>query len=331
MSRRTTLILDRRSILPLVDMKPAMAAVEKVFREYGLGRALMPPKIYLDLPRYRGDFRAMPSYSSGLDVCSLKWVNAHSGNAAFGLPAVMAVILLSDPKTGFPLCVMDGTYLTAVRTGACGGVAAKYLARPESRTIALVGCGAQAKTQLAALREVFSVKSVKVWGKENSLAGNFVKTMKKDGEIMSAAATVRECVIGADIVVTTTPSRKPIVDHHWIGPGTHINAIGADAEGKQELDPQILQNAKIVVDDIRQASHSGEINVPFSRRQLTNKDIYAQLGQIVCGKKKGRIASGEITVFDSTGLAIQDLAVANLVYRKARARNIGKAIDLLGV
>ncbi len=312
-------------------MKKTVQAVEKVFSQYGLGRALMPPKIYLDLPQFNGDFRAMPAFAQSTGKASLKWVNTHANNAKYGLPAVMAVVILNDPKTGFPLSIMDGTVLTSFRTGAAGAVAAKYLARPDSQVVALVGCGAQARTQLTALREVFKIQRVNVWGKEKPVVEKFLKDMKHLKETLAAFATVKECVADADIIVTTTPSRKPVVLAAWVKKGTHINAIGADAAGKQELDPQILKNARIVVDDYRQASHSGEINVPVTKGIITKKDIYAELGQIVCGRKKGRTSDEQISVFDSTGLAIQDLAIADLVYRQAIRAKVGQAVDLLGV
>ena len=145
MPKRKTLILDRKDVMRLVDVKGAIAAVEAAFREYGLGRARMPPKIYLDLPEFAGDFRAMPSYVRKFNLCTLKWVNAHPQNARFGLPAVMAVMIVNDPQTGFPLAIMDGTLATSLRTGAGGAVAAKFLARKDSRVVALVGCGVQAR------------------------------------------------------------------------------------------------------------------------------------------------------------------------------------------
>lgn len=326
-----TLILSRKDINSLISMKQAIAAVEKVFGEYGRGRAVMPPKIYLDLPQFKGDFRAMPAFAAGFAKASLKWVNAHADNSKYGFPSVMAVIILNDPKTGFPLSVMDGTFLTSIRTGAGGAVAAKYLARKDSSVVGLVGCGAQARTQLQALREVFKIKKVHVWGKEKGLVQKFMKDMRRSGEAMIAANSIRDAVSGCDIVVTTTPSRGPIVKVEWVSSGTHINAIGADAKGKEELDPRILKNAKVVVDDLRQASHSGEINVPFAKGILKRKDIHAELGQIVSGKKKGRTSANEITVFDSTGLAIQDLAMADLVFRMALKKKKGRRIDLLGV
>ncbi len=331
MKKFQTLILDKKTIQTLIDMKKAIPAVEAAFREYGLGHAQMPPKIYLELEKFDGDFRAMPVYLSRLNKCSLKWVNAHPGNAKYNLPAVMAVIILSDPQTGFPLSIMDGTYATTLRTGAASGVAAKYLARKDSSRVALIGCGIQGHSQLAALRQIFKIREVNVWGKSEGEVKRFIKEMRRPREIMSASATIASCVQEADIIVTSTPSRAPIVRREWIKKGTHINAIGADAAGKQELDPKILRDAKVVVDDWAQAAHSGEINVPVSLGLLSRADIYAQLGEIVAGKKSGRISQEEVTVFDSTGLAIQDVAVADLIYKTACRRKVGKVVDLLGV
>ena len=319
-----TLILGKKDVEKVVDIKRAIGAVEEAFCEYGLGRAQMPPKIYLDLPEFAGDFRAMPSYARKFKLCTLKWVNAHPQNAAFGLPAVMAILIVNDPRTGFPLAIMDGTLATSVRTGAGGAVAAKYLARRNSSVVALIGCGVQARSQLSALREIFKIKKVRVWGHQKTLAARFIRAMKKSGEAMTVAATIQQCVKDADIVVTTTPSRKPIVQSAWIKDGTHINAIGADAPGKQELDPKVLKRARVVVDDLEQASHSGEINVPIIKGLLKPKDIHATLGEIVAGRKKGRTSPREVTVFDSTGLAIQDTAVASLIYKAALKKGLGK-------
>ena len=310
-------------------MPEVLRVVEKAFVLYGRNSVQMPAKIYLHLDKYNGDFRAMPAYIAGMEVSGLKWVNVHPGNIRFGLPTVMAVIILSDPKTGFPLCIMDATLVTNLRTGAAGGIAAKYLARKNSSVVGLVGCGVQAKTQLLALRELFRIKSVYVWGHKIELAGKFLKDTRRLGLNIRIKESIPECVRDADIVVTTTPARKPIVKSQWIKAGTHINAIGADAKGKEELDPQLLKRAKIIIDDWQQAAHSGEINVPLSRGIISKRDICASLGEVLVGKKKGRENPKEITVFDSTGLAIQDMAVADLVYKRALKKKMGRWVRML--
>lgn len=325
-----TLVLDGRTIKRLVGIKDAMEAVEKVFRYFGKGKAQMPPKVYIYLDKHNGDFRAMPAYVEGFKNCIVKWVNVHPKNKVKGLPTVMAIIILSDAVNGFPLCVMDGTYATALRTGAAGGIAAKYLARGNSRKVGLVGCGVQAKTQLLALKEVLSIDEANIWGVRRSEVLRFLRETKELKDIkIGFSNTVKDCVKDCDIIVTTTPSRKPLVRLRWLKKGVHINAMGADAKGKKELDTRILKQAKIVVDAWEQASHSGEVNVPLSRGNLSKKDIYADIGEIVAGKKRGRTNKSEITVFDSTGLAIQDVAIADVIYRKAVKMQVGKYIRLV--
>lgn len=330
MRRYKTIIIDGVTVKRLVGVKEAIKAIEEAFRYFGEGKAQMPAKLYLHLDKYKGDFRAMPAYIEGLEICGIKWVNVHPGNRRRGLPTVMAMMILSDPANGFPLCVMDATYATALRTAAAGGVAAKYLARGDSRRIALVGCGMQAKTQLLALRELFGIEQVNAWGPDREEALLFVREMRRPtGLKMSAADTVRDCVKDADIIVTTTPSRRPLVRLEWLKEGVHINAIGADAKGKQELDPMILKRAKVVVDAWEQASHSGEINVPLRDGKLSKKDIYADIGEIATRRKRARVNRKEITVFDSTGLAIQDTAIANIIYKKAIRLKTAKYLNFI--
>ncbi len=329
MKYKKTLILTNSEIRRLIGMDEALEAVEKAFVLHGKGAFQMPPKIYLHLDKYEGDFRAMPAYMEGIEACGLKWVNVHPRNSRFGLPAVMALLIFSDPRTGYPLAIMDATFITNLRTGAAGGVAAKCLARRNSSVVGLVGCGAQARSQLLALKILFRIKSVRVWGNRLECAKRFLKETRRFGLNTEIKKNIRDCVRGVDIVVTTTPSRKPLVKSEWIKDGAHINAIGADAKGKEELEPELLKRAKIVVDDWRQARHSGEVNVPLSKGMISRKDIYASLGEVLTGNKKGRTSAKEVTIFDSTGLAIQDIAVANLVYKKAVKKRIGRRVEII--
>ena len=318
--KKKTLLIPASQVASLLTVEGCLRVVEASFRSYALKQALLPPKLYLTLPGGIGDFRAMPAFLSSASACGLKWVNVHPGNRRRGLPTVMALIVLNDPATGFPLAILDGTLITQMRTGAAGAVAAGYLARKDSSVLGLIGCGAQAETQLSFLRERFTLKQVLVWGPTASDRNHFLRRMKRLTGILRPCASIEEVVRSSDIVTTVTPSRSPLIRAQWVKPGTHLNAIGADAKGKQELDPQILKHSRVVVDDITQACHSGELNVPFSKGQITLRDIDATLGEVVAGKKEGRRSSKEITVFDSTGLAIQDVAVASWIYRKALAK-----------
>ena len=325
-----SLVLTASEVLQVLDMDLALAAAEDAFRAYGEGRVNMPPKSYLTLAR--GDFRAM--YGEILlpqgHICGLKWVNVHPGNPQQGLLTVMAKVLLNDPDTGLEFADLDGTHETNFRTGAAGGLAAKYLARPEASRLGFIGAGAQARTQMAAIVKVRPIGEVVVFSRHPERAQAFAEKITAIyGVPARAVATPPEAVRDMDIVVTTTPSLSPVVMRDWVSPGTHINAIGADAAGKQELDPAILRVAKVVIDDWAQARHSGEINVPLSKGEITSEMIYGPLGEIVAGQKSGRENPEEITVFDSTGLIIQDLALAYAIYLKAREKGLGEEKDFL--
>lgn len=313
------LLIGGSEIEELLSMGEALKAVEHSFRLKAEGGTIMPPKLYLDLPQCKGDFRAMPVYIDG--SAGVKWVSVYPDNWRQNLPSIVATIILCDPNTGYPLSIMDGTYITNVRTGAAGGIAVKYLARRDSSVIGFIGAGMQAKTQLLAISEVLpQIKEVKVFDLHRDTSLKYAKEMGGRLSLNIGPVETIEEATEADIVVTTTPSRTPIVKKQHIRPGTHINAIGADAKGKQELEADLLTGAKIIVDDIEQASHSGEINVPLSEGVIKVEDIYGTLGEVVANVKKGRENDEEITIFDSTGLAIQDIICAKLVYEKAKRR-----------
>jgi alanine dehydrogenase len=325
-----SLVLTGSQVMQVLDMDLALASAQEAFRAYGEGRVNMPPKAYLTLAH--GDFRAMYGeiYLADDHICGLKWVNVHPGNPARGLLTVMAKIILNDPDTGLEFADLDGTHITDYRTGAAGGVAVKYLARSNAMRLGIIGAGAQARTQVAAILKVRSIKEIVVYDRHLTCSRPFVEQLVATYGIGARPTeNPAEAVTGMDIVVTTTPSLTPVVEQEWVSPGTHINAIGADAAGKQELDARILTAAKVVVDDWAQASHSGEINVPLARGELTPEQVYGSLGEIVAGKKPARESAAEITVFDSTGLIIQDLALGLAVYQRAKEKGLGEEKDFL--
>lgn len=314
--------VSKQRLDKLLKMEEVIKTVERAFKDKSEGKVQMPPKSYLYFERYKGDLRIMPAYLKSSKIAGVKLVNAHPLNPIrFDMPTVMALIILVSPQNGEVMAIMEGTSITAFRTGAAGAIAIKYLARKDVRTGCFIGAGCQARTQLMGICSVRpSIKKIKVYDKDIQASVLFQKEMAKklnkyrlDIEVMCSA---KEAVKDADVIVTTTPSRDPIIKSNWVKEGVHINAIGADAPFKQELDYMILRKAKIVVDDITQAVHSGEINVPIRKGLLCREDIYTELGQIVTGDKEGRCRPDEITVFDSTGLAIQDISVSNLLFRK---------------
>ena len=318
----STVLLDRSAVKSMMRMADVINVVEEAFKMCGEGRGKMPAKVYLSVEQ--GDFRAMPAALPG--CAGLKWVNVHPRNPSRGLPSVMAVLIYSDPETGYPLAIMDATEITAYRTGAAAAIASKYLARKNPRTMGVIGAGYQAYTQILAHAELFGALSISASDISRAAVDRLAQSLP---HFSIKNCSVQEAV-ASDVVCTLTPSRSPVVKREWIRPGTHINAVGADAPGKQELEPSILKEAIVVIDDLEQASHSGEINVPIQKGMYSIDEIYGTLPEIVAGKKKGRTDSKAITVFDSTGIAVEDIAVAKLLFEKAQQTGGYPSIDLVG-
>ncbi|NNC15380.1 ornithine cyclodeaminase family protein [Corallococcus exiguus] len=315
-----TLLLSARDLRGLYTVELGLEAVERAFLAHGRGDALMPPKVYLSLPKYDGDFRAMPAFLDG--AAGVKWVNAHPNNPRkHGLPTVRAVYVLSDPDTASPLAILDGTLLTAWRTGAAGGIASKYLAKKQPRTLGLVGCGVQARVLIDAHHALFGDLELLLADASAQAAEALQK--EKGGRVVSLQEAS-----GADIVCSATPARAPVVRREWVQAGTHINAMGADAPGKQELDPRLLVEGRVFIDDADQALHSGEVNVPLHDGLIQAEQLAGTLGEVVAGRKPGRTGT-EVTVFDSTGLAVQDVALARALYDVALAKGVGQRFDLV--
>jgi len=330
-----TLILTEKDVKQLLSIEEVTEAVELAFAEKGLKRVQTPAKPYVFYEKYNGDLRAMQSYLEGLDISAVKVVSVYPENRVkHHLPTVMATLTVVDPRNGAPIAIMGGTWITDMGTGAAGGVAAKHLARKTPKVVGLIGAGAQARTQLLAILSLYGkLDEVRVWSRTKETRETFIKEMKPSCADkvaqMVAVEQAENSVRGADILITTTSSTAPLVIDDWISPGMHINCIGADAPGRQEIDPAILKRAKIVVDDLEQASKSGEINVPLSQGKLKPEDIWGELGEIVAGMKQGRTGDEEITVFVSTGLAIQDAVTANIAYKKAMAHRMGQIVEII--
>ena len=318
------MLVKKEMVAKVLTMKDVVNIMETTFRFHGQGKVEQPPKSYLIFQH--GDMRSMPSHINAptMDIAGIKCVTVHPNNRKLGLPTVMATILLIDPKTGYNIAVMDGTLITDMRTGAAGALAAKYLSKKDSKVAGFIGAGRQAYTQMEALMVVRKLKLVKIYDLNLKTAQDFAKWINKKYPAVKAVIvkTVNEAAIECDILTTTTPSRAPVVMAKDVSPGTHINAIGADAPGKQELDEALIKKCTIVIDEWEQTSHSGEINVPFAKGVITKKDVHAELGKVVAKLQKGRTNDNQITVFDSTGLACQDIATAYNVYKKLKSKKI---------
>jgi alanine dehydrogenase len=326
-----TLLLNKEDVSENVQMADLIPAVEDAFAAYQKGDAQMPSKSYIDLPEYNGDFRSMPAYldAGDWDAAGIKWVNVHPDNPThYDLPTVMGTMVYSDPENAYPLAIMDGTELTMQRTGAAAAVATDYLAIEDATSFGVVGAGVQSYTQLEAIATVRDIEEVVVSDVNEDAVRAFVEHFQdrfdvREGSISDAG----HC----DVLSTVTPVEDPIVSREDVGDHTHINAMGADAEGKHELSDDLLLDSKLVIDDHDQTTHSGEINVPYNTGVLGDDDIYGEVGELVTGLKDGRTADDGITVFDSTGLAIQDVAAAHVAYEHAEEHDNGYGFDMLGV
>ncbi|MFA1610197.1 ornithine cyclodeaminase family protein [Halobellus rubicundus] len=326
-----TLLLNHADVRENAPMAELVPAIEAAFGAYERGDAQMPPKSYIDLPQYNGDFRSMPAYldAGSWDAAGVKWVNSHPDNPEqFDLPTVLGTMIYTDPETAVPLAILDGRTLTMLRTGAAAAVATDHLAVADASSLGIVGAGAQSYTQLRAISEVRDIETVVISDLDEERVAAFIDEFETDYDVR--AGSVAEAA-ACDVLSTVTPVESPIVSRESVGEHTHINAMGADAAGKHELADGILLDSKLVIDDYEQTTHSGEINVPWSEGVLGDDDIHAALGEIVVGTKAGRVDADGITVFDSTGLAIQDVAAAHVAYEHAEDNDNGYPFDLLGL
>ena len=323
-----TLLLGPDDVDANTPLAAVIDAVEGAFGAYARGDVVMPAKSYVDLPQYNGDFRSMPAYvaTDEWDAAAVKWVNVHADNPeTYDLPTVLGTIIYSDPANAFPLSLMDGTHVTRKRTGAAAAVATDYLAVDDARSMGLVGAGVQSYTQLEAISQIRDIEEVVVADQRTEAVQEFVDHFSDRFDVRGGSI---EEAAHCDVLSTVKPVEEPIV--HSVGERTHVNAIGADAAGKHEIADEILLDAKLVIDDYAQCTHSGEINVPWSAGVLSDEDLHAELGDIVIGEKEGRTPDDSVTVFDSTGLAIQDVATAHVAYEGARENGDGTEFTLVG-
>lgn len=326
------LILNRQEVEALVSMREAMSAVEEAFVELHEKKAVCPKRVVVDIKKHRGVAYFMPSYLGGVDSLMVKMVSQYEENLRrYALPTIMASILLSDAKNGEALALMEGTYITALRTGAASGVASKHLARRNSETIGVLGAGVQARTQVWALHEVLgNIQKVKVYDMLPDKAEEFVHYVSAQfGLDAETVKTNRECVENSDVIVLATTSKLPALDGDWVGEGAHINSVGVMGPEGRELDDKIVKKAKIVVDSKESALlETGDLIIPINNGTISESDVYAELQEIVAGEKPGRTSNDEITCWKAVGLAIEDAAVAKLVFDKAVKEGFGKRVEL---
>jgi ornithine cyclodeaminase/alanine dehydrogenase len=319
--------LNEQDIASVLTIEAAITTVENAFRELALGNVKMPQRV--GLAGDGGGGAVMPAYVGGEDSgMGVKVVTLFSGNAAKGLPLINGTILLLAPDTGQLLAAMDAGHLTAVRTGAAGGVAIKYLAREDAETITLFGAGVQGEKQLEAACAVRRLRRALVVDLNRELATSFAAKMSKKLHIDVAVADAPQAAVAAaDVLITATTAHEPIFDGTWLRAGVHINGIGSHAAHWRELDSTTVQSAKIVTDQTTAClEEAGDLIIPIQEGIINEASIRAQLGEIIVGEKPGRTDHTEITLFKSVGLAMQDIAVAQKVYQLAQSAGIGQTL-----
>lgn len=325
------LVLTREDMESLVTMEDAIAAVEEGFKALNSDRAVVPFPVALNVPDGNGDVHIKPGYIKGTPSYTVKIASGFYDNPARGLSASHGMLLLFDSKTGHPLCFeVDRCFLTDLRTAAAGAAAARVLAKDHVSRVGVIGTGTQARLQVIALSKVREFRELNVWGRDHEKAEAYASEMSETlGIEVRAARTAEDAVRSSEVVITATMSTSPVVRAEWISPGTHITAMGSDEPGKQELDTKVLARAdKVVVDSLRQCARLGELHHALEDGSMSEEDVHAELGEILLGKRPGRESEAEITVCDLTGTAVQDVAISQFVYEKAKSSGKGFRMEV---
>jgi alanine dehydrogenase len=326
-----TRLLTRTDVAALLTLDECIAAVEQAFALQAAGRALGPGVLGLHAPDGGFHIKAAGLGLSRLYVAAKLNANFPANGPRWGLPTIQGVVVLSDGETGRPLALMDSMEITALRTGAATAVAARHLARPDARVATIVGCGRQGRVQLSALSRVRRLERAWAVDRDPAIARRFAVEMSRAlGLEVRPAGTVAEVAPLGDLCVTCTPSRVPLLRRADVAPGIFIAAVGADSEDKLEIEPALMGAGTIVVDSLEQCAAIGDLHHAVAGGALVAARVHATLADVVAGHKPGRTSPEEITIFDSTGVAIEDVAAAAAVYEKAVADGRGLTIDLAG-
>jgi ornithine cyclodeaminase/alanine dehydrogenase len=329
MNAGNVLVIGSQELRTLLSIKDCIEVVEDAFRIYGEGKAISP--IAVGLHAKTGGFHIKAGILDRQRSYFAAKVNGNFPNnpTQFGLPTIQGLIVLCDADKGTPLAIMDSREITSLRTAAATAIAAKYLARPDSTTLTICGCGNQARFQLAALSYLVSFRTIFAFDQSEDQISRFAAMVKDDLDIsVTPVNDLRAALRMSDICVTCTSSEKAIVDADDVAPGTFIAAVGADNSSKQELTPQLMARGKIVCDVLEQCMVMGDLHHALDAGVVVQSYVFAELGEIVAGKKPGRQSSEEITIFDSTGMALQDVAAATLAFEKAQHLGVGTALRI---
>ena len=326
--QRRTLLLSRSDVAAVLDADSCIAAVEDAFRAHAEGRARGPASLGVMTEEGSFHVKAAGLRSTAGYFAAKTNANFPANPARYGLPTIRGVVVLCDDATGRLLALVDSMEITVLRTAAASAVAAKYLARPDSRTATLCGCGAQAAAQLRALARILPLRQVYAFDVDTARVTGLAGDLARDTDISVEAGNDLGTVLGAsDVVVTCTPSHVPFLKRDDIRPGTFVAAVGADNPTKSEIEPALMAAATVVVDLLEQCATSGDLHHAIEACTMTRADVHAELADLVTRRKPGRQRPDEITIFDSTGIALEDVAATRLAYERALATGRGQPFD----
>ena len=328
---RKMLVLSRSDVEGLVTMAEVIAAVETAHADVSLGTAAQPAAISMSLASGPAAFLAMPALADRQGFAIVKLLADIPTNAARSLPVQRSVVALVSQDTGACEAIIHGQIPTRIRTAAASAVATRHLSRPDSRTLGLIGAGALAVEHVRAMMEVRPIENVLVWSRTEATVSGFIEKVGRDfpNLAVQGAGSPRAVFEACDIVCTLTPSREPIVEGAWFRPGQHINAVGAPPRpDHREIDSAGMARARVFLDSVKMAMHdSGDLLLALAEGAIKEDQVFAELGSVITGQVPGRESPEDITLFNSVGLAIQDLAICSLVVERARQKGIGKEID----
>ena len=326
-----TLVLTSSEIKKCVQLNGQLIPIiEDAFKSLALGKTTMPPILRLDIEKYHGESDVKAAYIDGLDSYAIKVASGFFNNPNLGLPSSNGLMILLDSKTGaLKSILLDKGYLTDVRTAIAGAIAAKHLSNPESSNVGIIGAGIQAKMQLEALLLVRNIKTAYIWSRDSKKTNTFVQNIKDTINInINACESPEETVNLSEIVITSTPSKSPIIKSEWLKKGLHITAMGSDAEMKNELDPKIIKECDYYIPDSQsQTSILGELNHAIKAGLVSAEKKYNELGSVIINSNLGRSNINDVTVADLTGTGVQDTAIARHTYKISADKGFGKMIE----
>lgn len=328
------LILTKQHIEQVFTMKDAIEADKEALRLYTEGKCEVPLRVNIDIPKQQGQSLFMPAYVEGLDATGVKIVSVFPNNIKQGKPSVPAQMILLDGKTGEVCAIMDGTYLTQLRTGAVQGAATDILARADSKIAVLFGTGGQASGQLEAMLNVRDLEEVRVFDLDYERAKSFAAQMQQQFASFNTRIVAVEdgdaAIVDADIITAVTTSKRPVFNGNLVKKGTHINGVGAYTPQMQELPEVIVQRADKVVFDTTEGvlAEAGDVIIPMDKGIVSKQDFTGELGQVILGQAKGRENDEEITLFKTVGTAVLDVVTAQLIYEKAMQHGVGQQVEI---